>query len=157
MYIIVLECTNCKQKVLLLDTFSSIWHSGILLMRAESCESLQQRIAWRLPQFARQLPAVLQDDLGGDHPEVDGQQLVALHHLALAVLTVVPQQLPVGGHSLLFSASYFSVLSCSNCCCTCNSPRQTCRWGECHRVGRVFPPLLTWSPYWYHSKITFYL
>lgn len=55
---------------------------------------LQQRVAWRLPQFARQLSAVLEDDLGGDDPQVYRQQLVALHHLTLVVLAVVPQQLP---------------------------------------------------------------
>ena len=57
---------------------------------------LQQRIARRLPQFARQLSAVLEDDLGGDDPQVNCQQLIALHHLALVTLTVVPQQLPAG-------------------------------------------------------------
>lgn len=57
---------------------------------------LQQRITGRLPQSARQLSAVLQDDLGGDDSQVDGQQLVALHHLALVTLTVVSQQLSPG-------------------------------------------------------------
>lgn len=59
-------------------------------------DRLQQRITGRLPQSARQLPAVLQDDLGGDDSQVDGQQLVALHHLALVTLTVVSQQLSPG-------------------------------------------------------------
>lgn len=57
---------------------------------------LQQWVARRLPQFACQLPAVLEDDLGGDDPQVNRQQLVALHHLPLVILTVVPQQLPAG-------------------------------------------------------------
>lgn len=55
---------------------------------------LQQRIARRLPQFARQLSAVLEDDLGGDDPQMNRQQLVALHRLTLVVLGVVSKQLP---------------------------------------------------------------
>lgn len=58
--------------------------------------SLQQWISRRLPQFARQLSAVLEDDLCGDDPQVNRQQLVALHHLTLVILTVVAQQLPAG-------------------------------------------------------------
>lgn len=62
---------------------------------------LEERIACGLPQAARQLPAVLQDDLGGDDPQVNGQQLVALHHLALVILTVVSQQLSPGQNDFL--------------------------------------------------------
>lgn len=57
---------------------------------------LEERITCGLPQSAGQLSAVLQDDLGGDDPQVNGQQLVALHHLALVILAVVSQQLSPG-------------------------------------------------------------
>lgn len=48
---------------------------------------------------------MLQDDLDGDHPQVNRQQLVALHHLALPVLAVVAQQLPVGADTRLLASA----------------------------------------------------
>lgn len=59
-------------------------------------DQLEQRVPGGLPQSAGQLSAVLQDELGGDDPQVNGQQLVALHHLALVALAVVSQQLSPG-------------------------------------------------------------
>lgn len=68
--------------------------------------SLQQRIARRLPQLACQLSAVLEDDLSGDDPQVYCQQLIALHHLTLVILAVVPQQLPAG-HIAFYSQQHY--------------------------------------------------
>lgn len=66
---------------------------------------LQQWIAGRFPQLACQLSAMLEDELSGDDPQVDSQQLVAFHHLTLVVLTVVAQQLPAR-HSILYRQKY---------------------------------------------------
>lgn len=105
---------------------------------------LQQRITGRLPQSARQLSAVLQDDLGGDDSQVDGQQLVALHHLALVTLTVVSQQLSPGQ---MTSCSQLHVIWINRMAApqmfTCSNPRRASRWGQSHQEGRVCPrPLI---------------
>ena len=75
------------------------FHKGV---RAWACaHPLQEGVAGGLPQLAGQLSAVLEDVLGGDDPQMDGQQLVALHHLPRVGLTVVAEQLPVNTQWLL--------------------------------------------------------
>lgn len=51
---------------------------------------------------------MLEDDLGGHDPQVNRQQLVALDHLALVALTVVPKQLPAG--QITFSSQQHTLL-----------------------------------------------
>jgi len=72
---------------------------GLAQAHVHASESLQQGVAGGLPQLAGQLSAVLQDELGGDDPQVHGEQLVALDHLPLVVLAVEAQQLPANTHN----------------------------------------------------------
>lgn len=57
----------------------------------------EQGDAGRLPEAPCQVAGLLHHQLGGDDAQVQGQQLVALHHLCLLVLAVVAQQLPGEG------------------------------------------------------------
>lgn len=74
---------------------------------------LQQWVTRGLPQFTRQLPAVLENDLCRDDAQVNGQQLEALNHLPLVVLTVETTQLPAS--QMLLSTVYSSRTLVSTC------------------------------------------